>query len=76
MATIYLFLHRREEKGKPGSSTGKRKGVKDHGQIPPRAVCGVFPALACSKVYAPNLNLPSRPAEVRGQPAAPFLLLP
>lgn len=34
-----IFLHRGEEKSKPGSSSGKSKGIKDHGQSPSRAFC-------------------------------------
>lgn len=57
----YLHSQIREEKGKPGSSTGKCKGLKDHGQFPSPAVSSIFPGLACSKVYASNLILPPAP---------------
>lgn len=72
-----LFLHMGEEKRKPRSSAGKRKGFKDHGQSPSRAVCCSLPtALATCEDYAPNLNLPSSPAEVRDERAAPYSLQP
>lgn len=72
-----MFLHIEMEKGKPGRSAGKRKGVKDHGQSPSRAVCcRLVCTLETCGDYAPNLNLQSRSAEVRGERAAPYSLLP
>lgn len=64
-----LSLHIREEEGKPRSC----KGVKHHGQSPPRAVCFSFPSFGDSRGLSSRLEPGILPRRGHGWTRDPLL---